>query len=104
MGKHFNKLMSDRFGGLEQISVVKYGQKLVFFKNSKGEILIQHSLNDGNVWVSKKKIWDILLMMFVMSEYFTDNLRNWFKEIYGLDVGRIDYTLDGDLEWWKTQI
>lgn len=104
MGKHFNKLMNDRLGELEKIQVNKYGQELLFLKNNKEELLIQHSINDGYVWVNREKVWDILLMMFIKSDYFTDNLKNWLKEEYGLKVGRIEYTYNGDLEWWKTQI
>lgn len=104
MGKHFNKLMNNRFGELEKIQVNKFVQDLIFLKNSEGELLIQYSINNGSVWVNREKIWDILLMMFIKSEYFTNNLKNWLKEEYGLNVGRIEYTYNSDLEWWKTQI
>jgi hypothetical protein len=104
MGKHINKWLNDLLGELTSIDVEKFGQKLIFYQNKNGEILLQYSIDSNSLWVHREKIWDILLQMVIDGKLVEKNIKSWVKDCYNLKPYRVEFSYGSDLEWWKNQI
>ena len=99
-----NNWLNNLLGKLTSTYVEKFGQKLFFYQNENGNILLQYSINTNTLWVHRENIWDVLLAMVIKKDLVDNSIKTWVKEYYNIEVYRVEYTNGSDLEWWKNQI
>ena len=99
-----NNWLNNLLGKLTSIYVEKFGQKLIFYQNKDGDILLQYSIDTNTLWVHRENIWDVLLIMVFKKDLVEKSIKTWVKENYDIEAYRVEYSNGSDLEWWKNQI